>query len=472
MAIAWILLSVPTFSQISENFNSRPGVDISQVRQHLQSQCWQFVEFDTDPNAWDPAIEGDAAMISSPSSSPYFGMGIYTPVLDVPGNISIAFKYRFSNESGNGYIRYIRIYLTDQDNNIEGMLDSIPIPEKMGSRVFNYSRNFANVGSGGYKVFINYGGTGLATRVAIDELNISANLMYSGGCNTPPVAVNDLITGTAKRSASGQIVVNDYDPDNDSFTPYVIAQPNEGTVVIAPDMSFTFTPNPGFIGDSIKFTYKVCENGPAALCSNDATVIVKFPAQGTLPVSLEDLGGNYRDNGKVEIRWVTNFESNSDRFVVERSIDGRTWEPTGTVMAKGYSTIRQYYSFIDMVGKNLANRKDLFYRLKQVDRDGSVAVSRILIVRVYNTTAVKMVSVTPNPARSDISVNLQLNEPSMVVMKIRNSNGAEVMRKASRLSDGTHSVLFEGSSRIQPGLYVMEVLINSKERMIIKLIKE
>jgi methionine-rich copper-binding protein CopC len=83
-----------------------------------------------------------------------------------------------------------------------------------------------------------------------------------------------------------------------------------------------------------------------------------------------------------------------------------------------------------------------------------------------------MISVTPNPAKNDISVNVQLNENSFIVMKVISTNGTEVMKKSLRASAGSNSYILEGTSKLQRGLYVLEVIVNSKERMVVKLMKE
>lgn len=470
-AMLCILLSAQANAQLTENFNSRPGVTLPQVPAYLTNHCWQFVDFDTDPSNWNPGIEGDGAMISVPNSNQNIEKSIYTPILDVPGTITISFKYVFSNTNANGNTRFLRIYLTDGANNIVRLLDSMDLSGKNDNVVYNYTRTFNAVGSADYKVLLNYKQTGVATRIAIDQLSISAPLKYVNGCDTPPVAVNDNVPGSQTQPVSYGMLNNDYDSDGDAFEPYLISGPAHGTLVMNNDFTFTYTPDPNYNGTSVSFTYKVCEVGANSLCSNTATVIISLQPT-TTPVSLIDFSGTYKGDGKVQISWVTTFESNSDRFEVERSFDGRSWDKAGVAGAAGNSTIRKNYSFIDDVGKNTANKKDIFYRLRQVDKNGKTAVSRILIVRVYNTQSVSTISVTPNPAKSDINVQLQLIEASMATIRIRSSAGTEVMKKVQKFAAGSHNILMEGSSRLQPGMYVLEVVINSKERMIVKLIKE
>jgi stage V sporulation protein SpoVS len=83
-----------------------------------------------------------------------------------------------------------------------------------------------------------------------------------------------------------------------------------------------------------------------------------------------------------------------------------------------------------------------------------------------------MVSVTPNPAINDIAVTTQLNETSYVAMKIFDASGVVVLNKALKAGAGANSFIMEGSSHLQPGSYMLDVTVNSKERMMVKLIKE
>jgi hypothetical protein len=283
------------------------------------------------------------------------------------------------------------------------------------------------------------------------------------------VAINDNIDGFPNHTATGQVTLNDRDADNDRFNAYLISNSPDGKVTMHGDGSFTFTPNPNFSGHSTTFTYKVCDNGYGRLCSQDATVKLSFPEES---ISLSDFAGLYNDGGQVQLKWATGYEFNSSRFEIERSIDGRKWQTAGIVKAQGTSTAKKDYTFYDEVGKNTALKKDLYYRLKQVDEAGKSAMSRLLVVRVYNTPAVKMVSVTPNPAKNDIAVTTQLNTTSYVAMKILNADGAIVLNKTSKASAGASSFVMEGSSHLQPGAYTLDVTVNSKERMLVKLIKE
>jgi hypothetical protein len=469
MVSAGILFSLGVIAQTSDNFNSRPGVTTAQVKAHLQGKCWKFPGFDVN-QGWTPGIEGDGAMVSGSAATANQISGIYTPVLNLPGVLNVKFTWQFKGNIFGSVRRWFKIYVVDPNENIIDRLDSVEVSGSQNT-TYSYDNWFSTV-QGPYKIYICYQGKNGSVRIAFDELEISAPLYYPGGCNASPLAVNDMVAGAANRNASGTVIPNDSDPNNDNFTAYLVTNSTDGNVTLNTDGNFTFAPNAGFTGSSTTFTYRICDNGFPSMCSNEATVTLTFPTSGSLPVSLTDFKGLYRDNGKVELSWVTNFEQNSDRFDVERSLDGEDWKTVGTVKAQGNSGNKTNYEFIDDAGRDRANKKDLYYRLKQVDKDGKVSVSRILVVRVYNTRTLKMVSVTPNPAKNDINVNVQLNENAMVSMKVMNANGAAVITKIVKVNAGSNTFILDGSSNLKPGMYLLEVIINSKERMIVKLIKE
>lgn len=292
---------------------------------------------------------------------------------------------------------------------------------------------------------------------------------YLNTYEQPPVAAGDNITGESSRTATGSVLSNDYDPAGKNMTAYLIAGSPDGKVTLAANGSFTFVPNSDFTGSSTTFSYKVCNN---SLCSETATVTLHFPASTATPVLLADFMANYTYGNNVVLNWATSFENNNDHFDVERSTDGVHFSKIGTVKGQGTTNLTTNYTFTNRISRQTSSKTDIYYRLKQVSSDERVSVSKVLVVRVYNTKALEMVSVTPNPAVNDIKVNVQLNESSFVVMKVLKNDGSEVIRKSGKSGEGLNSYTLEGSSRLEKGIYFLEMIVNSKERMLVKLLKE
>src|SRR3984885_14129381 len=74
----------------TDNFNSRPGVRLTEVKGYLQGNCWFFSDFDVNRNGWAPNLEGDGAMVSGTGSSATERTGIYTPLLDLSSDVKIS----------------------------------------------------------------------------------------------------------------------------------------------------------------------------------------------------------------------------------------------------------------------------------------------------------------------------------------------------------------------------------------------
>lgn len=122
-----------------------------------------------------------------------------------------------------------------------------------------------------------------------------------------------------------------------------------------------------------------------------------------LPVELTDFTAEYKA-GTVVVVWHTASEKNSQHFDVERSLDGRLFERIGTVAAAGTSTTPRAYTLTDP--QLPAGAAVLYYRLRQVDFDGTTSYSVVRVVRPALATSAAHLSVYPNPTHDAVWVQL------------------------------------------------------------------
>jgi hypothetical protein len=54
---------------------------------------------------------------------------------------------------------------------------------------------------------------------------------------------------------------------------------------------------------------------------------------------------------------------------------------------------------------------------------------------------------------------------------VTNKEGNEIMRKSVEGNDGDNKYALKGTSKLQPGDYTLEIMVNSNERMVLHLIK-
>ena len=220
------------------------------------------------------------------------------------------------------------------------------------------------------------------------------------------------------------------------------------------------------IGNSSNNTYYKNFDTGFFLNSHDKGPASRIILHGSLVSFNAASGKNF-----FALSWNTVAASPCDHFEVERSLDGQKFEKMGEV--KGYSNTasEDLYSFQDNFRPITARKNDFYYRLKQVDVNGQVSYSKILIARMYNTKSLASLSITPDPAINDILVNVQLKEDAYVVMKISDKEGNQVIKKTSKAEYGLNTFTLDGTNKLSAGSYKLEVIVNSNERLEMQLEK-
>lgn len=131
---------------------------------------------------------------------------------------------------------------------------------------------------------------------------------------------------------------------------------------------------------------------------------VTIPPVGPLPLTWLYFNGVKKDKD-VLLRWATGSEINTKNFIVERSYNGSTFTAIGTVNAMGFSTVTTNYSFTDTGALSLPVNV-LYYRLKQVDRDGKNSYSIVVTIRLDRNTTDPVITVYPNPFSQTITLKV------------------------------------------------------------------
>ncbi|MEM9548761.1 MAG: T9SS type A sorting domain-containing protein [Bacteroidota bacterium] len=155
----------------------------------------------------------------------------------------------------------------------------------------------------------------------------------------------------------------------------------------------------------------------------------------SLPVILNFFTATFEQE-EVRLRWSTEAEIGTDKFLVERSSTGMDFETITEVNSEGSATLGDMYSIEDLnpiIGDN-------YYRLKIVDLDGTFNYSNIRRVRVKSEETI--VTVFPNPAirqdRLTVKWLPRANEES-TYLNIVDMNGQNLHRK----------IIFEGTNYVR-----------------------
>jgi hypothetical protein len=120
-----------------------------------------------------------------------------------------------------------------------------------------------------------------------------------------------------------------------------------------------------------------------------------FASDALLPVELSAFTATALTKERVQLNWLTLTESGNSHFDIERSTDGRNFTFLGAVAGAGDSAEEQWYDFVDEAAVPGLN----YYRLRQVDFDGTETLSEVRQVMVEGETRL---SVYPNPAVNEL----------------------------------------------------------------------
>lgn len=139
----------------------------------------------------------------------------------------------------------------------------------------------------------------------------------------------------------------------------------------------------------------------------------------------------FQENKWIRLHWQTVSEKNNQWFVVQRSDNGRDWEDRVRKEGAGNSSgLKDYFTedITPLPGTS-------YYRLKQIDTDGSFTYSGIESIHFEDPTDLPL-QLYPNPCTTEITVFT--GNCSEEGMKLTNLLGEALCVKFNLVSDGIY----------------------------------
>lgn len=140
-----------------------------------------------------------------------------------------------------------------------------------------------------------------------------------------------------------------------------------------------------------------------------------------LPVELFRFEAIHLEEG-VQLNWSTASELNNLGFKVERRLEHEDWTKIGFVDGQGNTSDITSYDFMDRDPKT----GNHYYRLRQIDHDGTFEFSDIRVVDIPH--AELEWSVYPNPARDVATIQIP-GEAEQLYLKVMDISGRTVFEQ-------------------------------------------
>lgn len=188
-----------------------------------------------------------------------------------------------------------------------------------------------------------------------------------------------------------------------------------------------------------------------------------------LPVSLSKFEAIANKDDAL-LFWNTASELNTKSFEIERASNNVKFEKINVLAAAGNSNKLLSYSFEDKDAANIYSSKQVYYRLKMFDFDGSFTYSPIRVVD-FNEDVKNEVVIYPNPFNDKLNIGFSKIEGESVQVEIIDLFGKICYKEVQNINAMNPEVMIPSLSKLSNGIYLIKVQ-NGSETVTRKLIKE
>jgi hypothetical protein len=173
---------------------------------------------------------------------------------------------------------------------------------------------------------------------------------------------------------------------------------------------------------------------------------IRFTPIAPIPVELASFSASIIGDG-IKLEWSTATETNNRGFEIQRGTNNRDLTTVAFVNGNGTTTEKQNYNYID-TDRQLGT---VYYRLKQIDFNGSYEYSKV--VEVTKAISYALAQNYPNPFNPITTITYSIPQNSFVTLKVYNVLGSEVAELVNgQVEAGVHKVNFNGFD-LNSGVY-------------------
>ena len=162
------------------------------------------------------------------------------------------------------------------------------------------------------------------------------------------------------------------------------------------------------------------------------------------------------------LEWSTALENNSQMFIVEKSIDGVEYENIGIVNAAGESEQERGYRFLDIN----ATKDKAFYRLRQMDSDGTESFSQTILLKRNFANQFMVVAMSNTTTNKNFDITLDAVIEGVMDYEVRTLKDELVMNGQLALEYGLNDLTINLEDE-QVGAYKIHLILDQEEESLL-----
>ncbi len=216
----------------------------------------------------------------------------------------------------------------------------------------------------------------------------------------------------------------------------------------------------------------VAGGNPYTRTTSGITALGNFSIESELiplPFDLLDFDAVLKNNDGF-IYWQTTNEVNVDQYELERSTDALNFSTIAVVPAITHNLVYKNYNYTDPDITGLGV-KVVYYRLKQVDKNGNSNYTKIIALKLSNAVQPGIISFYPNPCADQLNICYFSAIDEHVTFDIYTVSGSIVHSSTLAVEEGINELRISQLHDIAQGVYFIRIR-NDKQLMNYKFIKQ
>ena len=172
-----------------------------------------------------------------------------------------------------------------------------------------------------------------------------------------------------------------------------------------------------------------------------------------LNIKLLSFSGRHNDN-KDELTWTTAKEDEPVRYIIEKSLDARSFQDIDSVNGYNNGQNTNIYS----VAEPDTIYREVYYRLKIVNGQNKVAYSRIIELNGHGYE-INFANVI-NPFDQQLRFEIVSSSNGMASINLRDLQGRVLKRRETGLNVGINDLSFDNTGSLPAGIYILSIEFN------------
>ncbi len=172
-----------------------------------------------------------------------------------------------------------------------------------------------------------------------------------------------------------------------------------------------------------------------------------------LPIRIINFTATLANKNQVKCNWNVTNGVTASTYQVQRSTDGLSFVSIATI-APTDNAILNKYDYTDLLPE--LPSQVYYYRLKTIEKDGSIVYSKT--VQVVITPKDLAVSVSPNPFKSVLSLVVNTPTNTNAQINVTSANGKVLFSNKYSLFSGVNQLYLPEAARLTKGIYMVTII--------------